>query len=171
MRWPGSASATCRVPSRFLDEARKIGTHVYYHAPVVGQYAACRALEEGDAWLAENRATDGAVGSRAARALGLSEPEGGTFLFMDVSSKLDDRGLDGLLEDAFEAGVLVAPGPLLWRSVFRLGSDEFYGGARRRRRRSGWTPGDSALTRGVRFRFRPVFDTGFLRRFDQGRAR
>jgi N-succinyldiaminopimelate aminotransferase len=42
--------------------------------------------------------------------LGLPAPRGSTFLFVDVSDRLDERGLDGLLEDCFEDGVLVAPG-------------------------------------------------------------
>ena len=50
------------------------------------------------------------VGSAAADLLGLSPPEGSTFLFVDVAGKLDERGLPGLLEDCFEEGVLVAPG-------------------------------------------------------------
>lgn len=97
-------------PRRIIDEARKIGTHVYYHAPVVGQYAACRAIEKGDAWLAENRRIDGDVGARAARALGLAEPQGGAFLFLDLSGRLGPGGLDGFLKEAFDEGVMVAPG-------------------------------------------------------------
>lgn len=42
--------------------------------------------------------------------LGLDAPEGGTFLFLDVRDRLDERGLGGLLEDCFARGVLVAPG-------------------------------------------------------------
>ena len=97
-------------PQSIVDEARKIGTHIYYHAPVVGQHAALAALEQGDEWLAANRAADGEVGRRVAERLGLSPPSGGTFLFMDVRERLGERGLGGFLEDAFERGVLVAPG-------------------------------------------------------------
>ena len=39
-----------------------------------------------------------------------SPPGGSTFLFLDVSRLLDDRGMDGFLTDCFEDGVLVAPG-------------------------------------------------------------
>jgi aspartate/methionine/tyrosine aminotransferase len=42
--------------------------------------------------------------------LGLPAPAGGCFLFVDVSARLDARGLQGFLEDAFAAGVVVAPG-------------------------------------------------------------
>ncbi|NBB93735.1 MAG: pyridoxal phosphate-dependent aminotransferase, partial [Gammaproteobacteria bacterium] len=51
------------------------------------------------------------LGRDAAEALGLPAPKGSTFLFPDVSHALDDRGLDGILGDLAEAGVLVAPGP------------------------------------------------------------
>jgi len=97
-------------PRVIVDEAHKIATHLYYHAPVVGQHAALAALERGDAWLAANRARDGEVGRRVADCLGLPTPEGGTFLFLDLRDRLDERGLHGFLEDAFERGVLVAPG-------------------------------------------------------------
>jgi aspartate/methionine/tyrosine aminotransferase len=97
-------------PRAIIDEARKIGTHIYYHAPVAAQYAALAALEEGDAWLEGNRKQDGEVGRQVADTLGLPAPAGGTFLFLDVREKLDGRGLQGYLEDAFERGVLVAPG-------------------------------------------------------------
>lgn len=97
-------------PRAIVDEARKIGTHIYYHAPVAAQYAAVSALERGASWVAENRIQDGKVGRRVAGILGVPDPEGGTFLFIDVCDRLDGRGLHGLLEDSFEKGVLVAPG-------------------------------------------------------------
>ncbi len=97
-------------PEPIVANARKIATHVYYHAPVVGQYTALAAIEHGADWLAANCAEDREVGRRVAAMLGLPAPEGGTFLFLDVRDCLDDRGLTGLLEDCFEQGVLVAPG-------------------------------------------------------------
>ncbi len=97
-------------PERVVSEARKIGTHVYYHAPIVGQQAALVAMNEGAPWVESARAENREIGARVAGMLGLPRPEGGTFLFLDVGSRLDDRGLHGLLEDCFEEGVLVAPG-------------------------------------------------------------
>ena len=97
-------------PEPIVANARKIATHVYYHAPVIGQHTALAALEHGAEWLAANREADRAVGREVASRLGLPEPEGGTFLFLDVRKWLDTRGLMGLLEDCFAEGVLVAPG-------------------------------------------------------------
>jgi len=97
-------------PRVIVDEARKMGTHLYYHPSVSGQYAALAAITQGEAWLASNRVEDGEVGQRVAESLGLPAPSGGTFLFLDVRERLDHRGLAGFLEDAFEQGVLVAPG-------------------------------------------------------------
>lgn len=97
-------------PEAIVSNARKIATHVFYHAPVVGQYTALAALEKGADWLAANRAADREVGIQVAARLGLPAPEGGTFLFLDVHDRLDSRGLMGLLEDCFAQGVLVAPG-------------------------------------------------------------
>lgn len=97
-------------PEPIVANARKIATHVYYHAPVAGQHAALRALEGGADWLAANREADRSVGREVAALLGLPAPEGGTFLFLDVRAQLGARGLLGLLEDCFAEGVLVAPG-------------------------------------------------------------
>lgn len=97
-------------PARVVAEARKIGTHIYYHAPIVGQRTALAALEGGSDWIAAASAQDREVGAEVAARLGIAAPEGGTFLFLDVRKHLDSRGLMGLLEDFFEQGVLVAPG-------------------------------------------------------------
>jgi len=97
-------------PEPLIDEARKIGTHTFYNAPTGPQIAALRALEQGGEWIAEAHASYADVGRRCAERLGLPQPGGSTFLFIDVADRLDDRGLDGLLEDLFEDGVLVAPG-------------------------------------------------------------
>lgn len=106
----GSRVGYLAGPEPIVANARKIATHVYYHAPVVAQYGALAALERGDAWLARNRELDREAGRAVARLLGLPEPEGGTFVFLDVRARLDARGLMGLLEDCFAEGVLVAPG-------------------------------------------------------------
>jgi N-succinyldiaminopimelate aminotransferase len=106
----GSRVGYLAGPAPIVANARKIATHVYYHAPVVGQHAALAALEHGATWLAANREADCAVGRAVASRLGLPEPEGGTFLFLDVRERLDARGMPGLLEDCFAEGVLVAPG-------------------------------------------------------------
>jgi aspartate/methionine/tyrosine aminotransferase len=106
----GSRVGYLAGPEPIVANARKIATHAYYHAPVVAQHAALAALTEGDAWVAANREADRGVGREVARILGVPEPEGGTFLFLDVRARLDERGLMGLLEDCFAQGVLVAPG-------------------------------------------------------------
>jgi aspartate/methionine/tyrosine aminotransferase len=97
-------------PERIVSEARKIGTHIYYHAPIVGQWTAIAASQGGAAWLDSARSEYRTSGARVAEVLGLPAPEGGMFLFAHVGDRLDDRGLQGLLEDCFEQGVLVAPG-------------------------------------------------------------
>ena len=97
-------------PAPLIDQARKIGTHTFYNAPPGPQVSALRALERGGDWVARARETYADVGRRCAERLGLPPPHGSTFLFFDVASHLDERGLDGLLADFFEAGVLVAPG-------------------------------------------------------------
>jgi len=97
-------------PESVIAEARKLGTHSFYHAPTSGQIAALRALEAGAGWIESARGLYREAGEHAARVLRLPPPGGSTFLFIDVSHLLDERGLHGFLEDCFEDGVLVAPG-------------------------------------------------------------
>jgi N-succinyldiaminopimelate aminotransferase len=97
-------------PERIVSEARKIGTHIYYHPSIVGQWTAIAASQGGAEWLDSARSEYRTSGDRVAELLGLPAPEGGMFLFTHVGDRLDDRGLQGLLEDCFEQGVLVAPG-------------------------------------------------------------
>ena len=97
-------------PERIVAEARKLGTHLYYHAPIAAQHAAQFALESGADWVRAASEQDRAVGNEVADRLGVARPEGGTFLFLDVRDRLDERGMLGLLEECFERGVLVAPG-------------------------------------------------------------
>jgi N-succinyldiaminopimelate aminotransferase len=99
-------------PAAPIAEALKLSTHTVYAAPTASQLAALRVLEgEGDAWVARTREAYRALGEAAADRLGVPHPEGSTFLFLDVASRLDGRGLTGFLEDAADRGLLVSPGP------------------------------------------------------------
>lgn len=97
-------------PEAVIAEARKLGTHSFYHAPTSGQIAGVRALRDGAPWIESARRLYQEAGDHAASVLNLPPPGGSTFLFLDVGRVLDERGLHGLLEDCFEDGVLVAPG-------------------------------------------------------------
>lgn len=97
-------------PEPIVAEARKIGIHVYYHAPVVGQHTAIAAMDGGAEWIERARGETRETGAKVAEILGLAPPDGGTFFFLPVGDRLDERGLHGLLEDCFAEGVLVAPG-------------------------------------------------------------
>lgn len=97
-------------PPALVAQARKVSTHTFYAAPTAGQRAALHALTRGDAWIARARALYQAAGDAAAAALRLPPPEGSTFLFLDLRAVVDDRGVEGFLEDALDDGVLLAPG-------------------------------------------------------------
>lgn len=98
-------------PPEAVAAARKVSTHTFYAAPTAGQLAALAALREGDAWLAAARESHRSVGEATAACLGLPAPEGGTFLFVDVGARLDERGVWGFLADCVSDGVALAPGP------------------------------------------------------------
>ena len=50
------------------------------------------------------------MGEETAAELGLPTPQGSTFHFLDVSGRLDERGISGFLEDCLDDGVALAPG-------------------------------------------------------------
>ena len=97
--------------SQVMSSVRKVSTHTFYSAPTGSQLAGARALEVGDPWLERVRSLYLEAGKAAADVLGVAEPQGGTFLFLDVSSALDERGLVGFLGDCIDQGLLLAPGP------------------------------------------------------------
>ena len=99
-------------PAAAVAEALKLSTHTVYAAPTAAQLAALRILGgAGDAWVAKTREAYREMGDAAADRLGVPRPDGSTFLFLDVSARLDGRGLAGFLEDAADRGLLVSPGP------------------------------------------------------------
>lgn len=97
-------------PKEAVAQVHKLAVHTVYHAPTAAQWAALAALRGGEAWVSDARDAYRAAGADAARVLGVAEPEGSMFLFLDASPVLDERGMQGFLEDCFEDGVLVAPG-------------------------------------------------------------
>jgi N-succinyldiaminopimelate aminotransferase len=99
-------------PAAAMEQVRKVSTHTFYSTPTVSQVAAERVLRgPGEAWAADARQRYAEVGRAAAARLGVPAPEGSTFLFLDVADRLDRRGLQGLLSDCVDQGVLAAPGP------------------------------------------------------------
>lgn len=100
------------APERVIAEFTKVSTHSFYSTPTASQLAACRALDgRGDAWIAAAKPLYRELGERAAGKLGVAPPQGSTFLFFDVASRLNDRGLMGFMEECAARGLLVAPGP------------------------------------------------------------
>jgi aspartate/methionine/tyrosine aminotransferase len=99
-------------PQDAIDAIKRIVTNINYSACTASQLAAIRALDgAGQPWVDQAREKYAELGRWSARQLGLDAPLGSTFLFPKVSQALDERGLNGLLADLAEEGVLVAPGP------------------------------------------------------------
>jgi len=103
-------------PEDAISAIHRIVTNINYSACSASQLAALNALNgAGRPWVDAAREKYAELGREAADALDLPAPRGSTFLFPDVSGVLDNghdnRGLDRLLGELAEAGVLVAPGP------------------------------------------------------------
>jgi N-succinyldiaminopimelate aminotransferase len=101
--------------SEIVAAIHKVTTHVYYSAPTAGQIAALRVLgPAGDDWVAAARRTYRDIAERCASILGVSPPEGGSFLFPDVGDDLErnfpDSGLQGLMHRCAERRLYVTPG-------------------------------------------------------------
>jgi len=99
-------------PPAAMATVRAVHTFQVYGAPKPMQLGAARALDLGDAWLAESRALYRDAAHATARALGVAPPEGGTFLFFDAAPWLpaDAANSDALLLRCLEDGVLLTPG-------------------------------------------------------------
>ena len=98
-------------PAALMERVRGVTTHQVYCAPRPMQFAALAALREGAGWPAEARRLYAEAGRRAARALGLPEPQAGIFLFFDASPwSGGERDALPFLERCLDAGVLLSPG-------------------------------------------------------------
>ena len=98
-------------PRETMDTIRGVQTFYSYCAPRPMQFAAARAIEQGDSWLAHMRATYASAARASANALEQPAPPGGTFLFFDLQAfmKRSDN-LSDILDRCAEAGVLLTPG-------------------------------------------------------------
>jgi N-succinyldiaminopimelate aminotransferase len=98
-------------PAPAMQAIRGVQTFVTYCAPRPFQLAAARVLDDGRRWIADARAHYRELGHRAADALDVPRPPGGTFLFVDTRGRRRD-GEDGLafLERCVDEGVLLTPG-------------------------------------------------------------
>ena len=99
-------------PEAAMAAIRAVQTFHTYCAAKPMQIAAARALDEGDEWLRDARKRYRSAGEKAAEALNLPMPAGGTFLFFDASRWLstDDADVMPLLHRCLDAGVIVTPG-------------------------------------------------------------
>lgn len=93
-----------------MASVRKSTVHHFYSACTASQLAAAQVLRTGGPWLADAVERYRSAGSAAADTLGMPHPEGGTFLFVNISSQLDERGTQGFLEDCIDRGLILAPG-------------------------------------------------------------
>ena len=96
--------------AEIMRSVRKATVHHFYSACTASQLAAAHVLQNGESWLETAVASYKKAGFAAADRLGVSRPQGGTFLFLDVSSYLDDRGMHGFMLDCIERGLILAPG-------------------------------------------------------------
>lgn len=98
-------------PGELMQTLRGVQTYYSYCAPKPMQFAAACALEQGDVWLSQMRATYASAARIAAQALEQPVPPGGTFLFFDLQpfARRSESAAD-VLDRCARAGVLLTPG-------------------------------------------------------------
>ena len=118
----GMAGYRCGIlqgPPDVLTATERVLTHALYSAATPGQLAARAALgPRGLAWAAHAAQEYQRVGEACARRLGVTAPQGSTFLFLDVGEAvgpggryhMEDGGVSALLETCVDHGLLLAPG-------------------------------------------------------------
>jgi N-succinyldiaminopimelate aminotransferase len=98
-------------PRATMDTIRGVQTFYSYCAPRPMQFAAACAMEQGDTWLDQMRATYASAARASASALEQRAPEGGTFLFFDMQPFMRrSEQLSDVLDRCAEAGVMLTPG-------------------------------------------------------------
>jgi N-succinyldiaminopimelate aminotransferase len=99
-------------PAHVMEPVMGMQTFHTYCAPHPMQFGAIGALQQGARWSEESRALYRDAGYAAADRLRVARPEGGTFLFIDVSAHLDPDATDcrRFLEQCADVGVLLTPG-------------------------------------------------------------
>ncbi|MEZ4226720.1 MAG: pyridoxal phosphate-dependent aminotransferase [Polyangiaceae bacterium] len=107
----GARVGWLEVPESAAAAIRGSQTFLTYCAPRPMQFGAAQALRHGGEWQSQARKAYRESGAHAAEVLGLPSPQGGTFMFFDVSPWLKP-GEDVLvfLERALAQGVLLTPG-------------------------------------------------------------
>lgn len=107
----GSRIGFTHGPSDAMRAIRGLQTFTTYCAPRPLQLAAARAIEGAGDWVEETRLLYREAARRSSEALGIPMPDGGTFLFFDASRWFTPgEALQGFLERAVDAGVLLTPG-------------------------------------------------------------
>ena len=99
-------------PEGIMNAIAGMQTFHTYCAARPMQFGAVEALRQGGDWVTESRSLYREAGYEAADALGVTRPEGGTFLFVDVTRHLEPGAADcsAFLERCADAGVLLTPG-------------------------------------------------------------
>jgi N-succinyldiaminopimelate aminotransferase len=96
----------------WMDAARRVATHQLYQVPIVGQVAALRAIETGEAWIAETRDLYAEAADVTARTLQakFAPAAGGGYVFIDVRQELGDLTMIDYLRGLLHEGVCISPG-------------------------------------------------------------
>jgi aspartate/methionine/tyrosine aminotransferase len=99
-----------------LNEVERVTTHTLYSVPTASQWAGMQALQGvGQEWSRNASLMYQHIGQEVANLLKVDPVQGSTFLFIDVSTALQqprykDHGVQTLLADCVDQGLLIAPG-------------------------------------------------------------
>lgn len=118
----GMAGYRCAIlqgPPEVMIAVERVLTHALYSAATPSQLVAQEALgDRGLSWAKGAAVQYQKIGKEVANRLGVAEPKGSTFLFIDVSAAVkkggrfecESGGVNKLLEACVDRGLLLAPG-------------------------------------------------------------
>jgi aspartate/methionine/tyrosine aminotransferase len=126
-------------PPRVIALARRIAMHSVFHPTIAAQRVALAALNAPSTWIDDARddyrdARDTTIRALSSAGVALDVPEGGSYAFVDFGPSLGRRSPKEFLEQAVDAGVLLAPGDGFGRDFGRFARICFTGVPRPRLR-------------------------------------
>ncbi len=96
----------------WLDVSRRVSTHQIYSVPVICQYAALGAIEEGAPWIAETKASYKRIAKivRDTLQADFGNADGGGYVFPDFTKELNGKPMITWIQELLREGVCISPG-------------------------------------------------------------
>ncbi len=101
----------------WLDVSRRVSTHQIYSVPIICQYAALGAIQEGGPWIAETKEAYARVATIVRKTLqaDFGNADGGGYVFPDFTKELNGKPMIEWIQELLREGVCISPGDAFGR--------------------------------------------------------